>query len=123
MTSDALRPIFANRPEEAADAALCGVVAANGDRLHTKVAFSEILNVDDPDLQFVADKRFMLMASFDFVVTRHNIPIFAVEIDGAAHARDPKVRLRDCKKDAACERAGLPLLRVSSNLALRHGSR
>lgn len=121
---DALRPILTNRSEIAADSTLVKITAANGDRLHAKVPLAEIIDIDVTEVRKVADKRFMLMASFDFVITRQNRPLFAVEIDGRHHSQDLQSFERDRKKDAISETVGLPMLRVSSDLALlRNGRR
>lgn len=70
--SDALRPILVNRPERAADATLGHLAAANDDRLLLKVGLAEAIDPNCEAVRKVADKRFMLMSHFDFLMTRHN---------------------------------------------------
>jgi len=115
----AVLPILSNRPEIRADRDLQELVDGAGDRLYAKIPVAEVLDVDDAEVARAADRRFLLMASFDFVVSRDNRAIFCVEIDGRRHSFDHRTVERDRKKDAACEAAGLPILRVTSDLALR----
>ena len=56
----------------------------------------------DVDLLFITD-------------TPVSLPVLGIEVDGPHHWEDPKQRPKDLQKDAACERAGIPLIRIRVN--------
>jgi hypothetical protein len=72
-----------------------------------------VLPVDGSGIS-AEDYRFSLQSHFDFVVTdKLTKPLFAVEYDGAGHAK-PEQKARDKRKNALCDRFDLSLLRINS---------
>jgi hypothetical protein len=110
-----LRPLFVNRYEKVADRLLTESAEEHGDRVSAKVRVADIIDLDEIGVKGDL-KGYGLQAHFDFVMsdaTGDDVR-FAVEFDGAQHWKDPDARRRDAMKDALCERAGLPLLRITS---------
>ncbi|MFZ5823434.1 MAG: AAA domain-containing protein, partial [Bacillota bacterium] len=60
------------------------------------------------------ERDYAFRAHFDLVVVGLDgfRPVAAVELDGATHEQDPLTMARDRLKNAICEKASLPLLRV-----------
>jgi hypothetical protein len=62
---------------------------------------------------------FALKSHLDFLVCdESHDPIFAVEFDGPSH-QETKQRNRDARKNAICNRFGLPILRINTNHLLK----
>ena len=61
---------------------------------------------------------------FDFVVyeksASHEIPIFAIELDGKEHFEDEVVKERDRKKNEICREHGFELIRIENSYARRY---
>jgi very-short-patch-repair endonuclease len=106
--------------EKATDRLLTAAAIENGDRLLTKVRLADV--IDDEGLTGRA-KRYALSAHLDFVMVdaETSVPRFAIEFAGAQHWTDVTVRERDRLKDAVCETAGLPLLRITSEFTRKTG--
>lgn len=120
-TGPAVRRLLVNRYEAAADQ-LLRKLAEPEDRLLLKVGLKDALDLDRiPDLTS-RERSYGLMAHLDFVmVDAESTPRFAVELDGRQHMRDRTTQQRDAMKDALCERARLPLLRIGSDFARVEG--
>jgi len=115
----AIRPLLVNRYEKLADRLLAD--SAQGDRLLTKVGLADVIDVEALDSSL---KTYALKAHLDFVMVdvESSLPSFAVELDGRQHWRDPNNRRRDAMKDRLCERANLPLLRITSEFTRKRAA-
>jgi hypothetical protein len=84
----------------------------NGAEVWSKVRIADALDIDKSGLDSELF-RYALMAHLDFVVVNSDhIPVFAVEFDGPHHESDVRASANDKKKNAICEKLGLPLARV-----------
>lgn len=89
-----------------------GIAAKYGARLFTKARLADVLSVKRNEVSRDLFS-YALMAHLDCMVTDALfVPLFAVEYDGPSHATDAKTQQRDLRKQALCERFGLPLARV-----------
>lgn len=104
-----------NLREAAVDHLLGEYARDNGYRLMLKTRLRDVIDVDDMALT-ERERNFAFTSHLDFVAadTTTNLPVLAVEYDGAQHWNDPKQRQRDATKDRLCEAAGLDLLRIDS---------
>jgi hypothetical protein len=85
-----------------------------------KQRVADVLDIDA--LRLGKDLRWYALSShFDFVVWRGNEPQFAVEFDERRHFIDPEQMIRDEKKNAICEAAFFPLLRIEDESLKRIG--
>lgn len=81
-------------------------IERHGAELHEKVRIADLIDINQLDQRGLG--TYALQAHFDFVLIDENQKaMFAIEFDGPGHnsANDPK-------KDAICQQADLPLLRV-----------
>lgn len=115
-----VRPLLVDSYERVTDQLLTSAATANGDRVQAKVRLADAIHIGHLRGRV---KQFALMAHLDFVIVDSvtSLPRFAVEFDGASHWEDPATRQRDRMKDALCEAARLPLLRISSEYTQRRG--
>lgn len=90
-------------------------LAKEGYRVLPKVGLSDALEKDRDDYLSQREFNYFTRAHLDFLVTRDNVPMFAVEFDGAHHFVDPRTIENDVIKNRLCKHAGLPLLRVTSS--------
>ncbi|MGW4217396.1 DUF2726 domain-containing protein [Streptomyces bacillaris] len=118
-----VRSITVNRYEAAADQMLQRTAAEHGDRLLLKVRLADAIDIDGMDNLSERAKSYALRAHLDFLMvdTTTGEGRFGVELDGRQHWSDPRTRERDQLKDDLCARAGLPLLRITSDFARRIG--
>src|SRR5437016_1348551 len=111
MSMDYRKKILVNDFEVGTEDALRKAVTQWNARVFSKVGLDEVLNFEHgltKDEYWYARR-----AHFDFVVARADTtPVFAVEFDGPAHSSDTTVRERDQKKNAICEKLGMPLFRI-----------
>jgi hypothetical protein len=85
-----------------------------------KQRVADVLDIDA--LGLTGDDRWYALSShFDFVVWRNNEPKFAVEFDERHHFTDPGQVVRDERKNAICEKACFPLLRIEDASLRRVG--
>ena len=112
--------VLVNFHEKVTDRLLSTVATDTGDRLLAKVRLADVIDVEHVTGRA---KQYALAAHLDFVMVHAetSAPRFAVELDGSQHWDDPVVRERDRIKDELCELAGLPLLRITSDLTRREG--
>ncbi len=120
MPAPTTKPVLVNLYEKVTDRLLTQAAKDRGDRLLTKVRLADVIDVDGLTGRA---KDYGLRAHLDFVMVdaETSEPLFAVELDGVQHRTDPVVQERDRLKDELCETAGLPLLRIRSDLTRRHG--
>jgi len=86
-----------------------------GYRILPKVGISDALAKDRGDYLSQREFDYFTRAHLDFLVTRDNMPVFAVEFDGAYHFLDDRTIENDVIKNRLCKHAGLPLLRITSS--------
>jgi hypothetical protein len=108
------RPILYLR-EPDVDTVLQRQLAKEGYRILPKVGLSDALAKDRDDYLSQREFDYFTRAHLDFLVTRDNMPVFAVEFDGAHHFLDDHTIENDVIKNRLCKHAGLPLLRVTSS--------
>ena len=89
-------------------------LSRSGFRVYPKVSLADAINKDRDEHLENREFNYLSRAHFDFLVVKHELPIFAVEFDGAAHLQDPKTVERDALKNRLCKAADLPLLRITS---------
>jgi hypothetical protein len=113
MNKDCRKKILVNDFEVATEAALREAAARCNARVFSKVGLDEVL-----DLTCGLTKEeywYARWAHFDFVVaSADTTPVFAVEFDGPSHSSNAAVKERDQKKNAICEKLGMPLFRIDS---------
>jgi hypothetical protein len=105
---------------ETLDHALGNIFLGNRRHLvHKEVAISHVFGsgVVEPGLFF--------SGRFDFVVYERasdgsELPVLAIELDGAEHRSEEAVKARDQKKAAICRAHGLELIRVDNSYARRY---
>jgi hypothetical protein len=90
-------------------------LAKEGYRILPKVGLSDALAKDRDDYLPQREFDYFTRAHLDFLVTRDNMPVFAVEFDGTYHFIDDRTIENDVIKNRLCKDAGLPLLRVTSS--------
>lgn len=79
-----------------------------------KVRLADIFDINEKKWTS-KEGKFMLMAHFDFVITKHEYmkPLLAVEFDGEYH-NDEKQIERDILKEKICEKSKFPLCRFKN---------
>jgi hypothetical protein len=90
-------------------------LAKQGYRVLPKVGLSDALAKDPDDHLPQREFDYFIRAHLDFLVTRENMPVFAVEFDGAHHFIDDRTIENDVIKNRMCKAADLPLLRITSS--------
>jgi hypothetical protein len=101
-----VRPIF-NVGERATFAFAQQAVADDlGVEVYAKLRVADAIAIDRSGISN-EEYSYALKAHFDVLVARDNLPILAIEFDGAGH--NPK---NDHLKNRLCDRFGLPLVRV-----------
>jgi len=85
-----------------------------GYRILPKVKLCDALAKDRNDYLPSREFNYFTRAHIDFLVTLNNMPVFAVEFDGAHHFVDKQTIENDVIKNKLCKQAGLPLLRITS---------
>jgi very-short-patch-repair endonuclease len=118
-----IRPMLVNSYESAADRMLQEIAEEQGDRVTLKARLADVIDVDGMGGLPRRTKSYALAAHLDFVMVDKETSRgrFAVELDGRQHFSDPVTLERDALKDELCERAGLPLLRITSGFARKVG--
>lgn len=106
--------------EPEVDTILQRQLAKEGYRIQPKVGLSDALAKDRDDHLSEREFSYFTRAHLDFLVTRDNMPVFAVEFDGAHHFADDRTIENDVIKNRLCKQAGLPLLRVTSSEIEEH---
>jgi len=101
--------------EGRADTVLRRRLETQGYRVFPKVRLSDALATDYGDHLTEREFGYFAKAHLDFLVTRDNMPEFAVEFDGPTHSGDAVTIERDVIKNALCKRGELPLLRVAAS--------
>lgn len=119
-----LKKVLVNKYEEETDAALKEAAARSNALVFSKVGIKDILDIDKGRALLTKEEyNYAFKAHFDFVVTRADTsPVFAVEYDGSMHYDDPATIERDKKKNAICQKLGMPLLRIDSQYLRRIGN-
>lgn len=107
------RPILSLR-EPKVDTILQRQLAKEGYRILPKVGLCDALEKDRNDYLPQREFDYFTRAHLDFLVTCDNMPVFAVEFDGAHHFADERTIENDAIKNRLCKQAGLPLLRITS---------
>src|SRR5260370_33235699 len=109
-----LKKVLVNTYEEETDVALREAVERWNAKVFSKVGIKDILDIDKGKALLTKEEySYAFKAHFDFVVTRaDSSAVFSVEYDGSMHASDPTTIERDKKKNAICQKLGLPLFRV-----------
>ena len=86
--------------------------------IHKEVAISHVFN------DFVSYDRLFYSGRFDFVVyeviSKSEIPILAIELDGKEHFEDEIVKARDKQKNEICRAHNLQIIRVENSYARRY---
>jgi Protein of unknown function (DUF2726) len=112
------RKPFLNRSEARTLDLLERSLYGTGWQVYAKVRLSDVLAPGERENPDGRESRMLRMGHLDFVVVNRaegSAPAFAVEFDGPVHA-DPDVRQRDQLKDRLCADAGLPVLRIGSDV-------
>jgi hypothetical protein len=113
----ATRRRFASDGERRLYAALVKVYGPHSVQGHVgmgDVVASEGIGLSDAEL------RYLRLAHFDFVIwDAKEWAVAALEYDGVHHITDPEQQRRDRLKDSICQKAGLPLYRVSGRPSVR----
>lgn len=115
--------MLVNSYEAAADRMLRDIADEQGDRLTLKARLADVVDVEGMDGLTRRARSYALAAHLDFVMVDKATSMgrFAVELDGRHHFSDPATLERDKLKDDLCSRAGLPLLRITSDFAHKIG--
>ena len=92
----------------------------DGYRIHAKVRLSDAIVKDKSE--YLEDREFdyLTRAHLDFLITKNNLPRFAVEFDERHHLEDETTIERDTVKNRLCRSAGLPLLRIGADELTSH---
>jgi hypothetical protein len=101
--------------EPAVDIILRRQLAKEGYRILPKVGLCDALEKGRDDYLPQREFDYFTRAHLDFLVTRDNMPVFAVEFDGAHHFADERTIENDVIKNRLCKQAELPLLRITSS--------
>jgi Protein of unknown function (DUF2726) len=119
-----LKRVLVNKYEEETDAGLKEAAARSNALVFSKVGIKDILDIDKGRALLTKEEySYAFKAHFDFVVTRADTsPVFVVEYDGSMHYADPATIERDKKKNAICQKLGMPLLRIDSQYLRRIGN-
>lgn len=85
-------------------------------RVHCPVPLSDVIMKDKQEWLPPEEFRMLTTSHFDFVIAtkaRPLTPVFAIEFDGPHHEYDADQIGRDMIKNRLCQKAGLPLLRIT----------
>lgn len=97
---------FRNISEDRMQRQMRAAVERHGAELHEKVRIADVIDIDHLDVRELG--TYALQAHFDFVlIDEHQKAVAAFEFDGPGHDSS-----KNGKKDAICQQANLPLLRV-----------
>lgn len=115
-----VKPLLVNTYEKVTHQLLTTAAEDNGDALQAKVRLADAIDIGSYTGR---PKHYSLSAHLDFLMVdaETSLPRFVVEFDGKQHWSDPVIRERDRLKDALCQEAGLPLLRVTSGYTRAQG--
>jgi len=109
-----LKPYRINEPERKTETLLKRFLEKYGYRVSHRTKMKEVIKTTGGDKLSEEEKRFLKEAEFDFVVYAPNNKVeFALEFDGPPHDLEEKQIRRDIKKNSLCEKASLPLIRIS----------
>lgn len=98
--------------EPAVHSILLRQLSQKGFRIYPKVRLADA--ICKVDYLSTREFQYFTRAHFDFLVVKaDDMPVFAVEFDGGGHA-EPEAVECDVLKNRVCNRAALPLLRVTS---------
>src|SRR5882672_5117138 len=113
------RLLFLSEPN--VDSILKRRLSHRGYRICPKVRLADVIG-RPPKAKRLPQRAFeyLLTAHLDFLVTRNDVPVFAVEFDGTHHLTDAKTIERDYLKNRLCKAAGLPILRIMSREIREH---
>ncbi len=89
-------------------------LSRKGYKIYPKVRLEDVIGNDPGEHLSEREFKFLSRAHLDFVVTKEDTAVFAVEFDGIHHMQDPAAIERDAIKNRLCKSAGLPLLRIGS---------
>jgi len=106
-------PILHKR-ESDVDSILHKHLSNEGYRVLPKVGVRDVIAKDASDYLSQREFNYYTRAHFDFLVTKENMPVFAVEFDGAHHFANERTIENDSIKNMLCKHAGLPLLRITT---------
>lgn len=111
------KPIMHNG-ESKVDSILSRHLSKEGFRILPKIRVQDAIEKDKwlPPREF----EYYTRSHFDFLVTKDNNPIFAVEFDGEHHFIDDRRVENDIIKNRLCKEANLPLLRITSSEVDEH---
>jgi len=101
--------------EPKVDSILRRQLTKEGYRILQKVRLADAIAKDRNDQLPQRDFDYYTKAHLDFLVTRDDLPVFAVEFDGAGHMQDEHAIEKDVIKNRLCKLASLPLLRITSS--------
>lgn len=86
--------------------------------IHKEVPISQVFQTNETNSELFYSGR------FDFVVyeclSRQQIPVLAIELDGKEHYTDEVVKERDRKKNEICKKHNLQIIRVENSYARRY---
>lgn len=86
--------------------------------IHKEVPISQVFQTNDTNSDLFYSGR------FDFVVyeclSRQQVPVLAIELDGKEHYTDEVVKERDRKKNEICKEHNLHIIRVENSYARRY---
>jgi hypothetical protein len=89
-------------------------LSRKGYKIYPKVRLEDTIGNDPGEHLSESEFKFLSRAHLDFVVTKDDTAVFAVEFDGIHHLEDPMTMERDAIKNRLCKSADLPLLRIGS---------
>lgn len=111
-----------NFQESAVDRMLADYAKEHGYRINLKMRLRDVIDIEDLPLS-AKERNFAFTSHLDFVAvdTKTHLPVLAIEYDGPQHITDYKQIERDRIKDALCEAAELPLLRIDNLFTRKEG--
>ena len=89
-------------------------LSRKGYRIYPKVRLEDVTSHNPGEYLSERDFEFVSRAHLDFVVTKEDTAVFAVEFDGVHYLQDSPTIERDAIKNRLCKSADLPLLRVTN---------
>jgi len=107
-----LKVLYFREPE--VHATLLRQLSRKGYRIYPKVRLADVIARDRDEWMAERYFQYLLRAHLDFVVTKDDTAVFAVEFDGLHHLQDPATMERDAIKNCLCRVANLPMLRITS---------
>jgi hypothetical protein len=107
---------FLNRSESRALDLLESVFGGTLWAVYAKTRVADVIEPSPDERPMLPEGNMLEYGHFDFVIINRSaaMPVFVIEFDGPSH-NDPVQRRRDATKSLLCERAGLPLLRVTAD--------